>query len=124
MKILMAGAQGIVQDGLKLVLKSTWPECKMFETAKIEKKSNLIAKWGIDLAILEMNMPGNENMEDLVRSITGRTKVIVLAPYDKNSHRTESLQNAGVSEVIFKDTTIEEMQMVLLSMFALGSSLF
>lgn len=123
MRILMSGGDGIVSEGLRLVLKDTWPKCRLIEFEGIGKEGGLTVRQDIDLAILETGMGGSTTLEEAVRSVSERAKVVVLAPYERESIETERLRNAGASRVIFRDTSLEEIRAVLLSIFALGTAI-
>jgi len=117
MKILIADDHQIIRYGLKLVLRSIWARCTVYEANELDKSVSVISNQDLDLIIFDINMPGSENLEDLIRFIPEETKVVIFSAYDKCSQRIESLKRAGAKTFLFKDASVEELKSVFSSMF-------
>lgn len=115
MEILIADDNQIIRYGLKLVLKSVWPEAVLFETENLNEAVNIIIENNIDMVIFDVEMPGNHSLEDLIRFISKDTQVVIFSPYRKDDTRIEGLRLAGATVFLFKDSTIDEMKSVFSS---------
>ncbi|MBC6113112.1 response regulator transcription factor [Pedobacter fastidiosus] len=117
MKILIADDHQIIRYGLKIVLKSIWSRCKVFEADELDKIVSVISSQDLDLVIFHINIPGSENLEDLIRFIPKETIVVIFSAFDKSSDRIESLKKAGAKTFLFKDASVEEIKDIFSSLF-------
>ncbi|WP_179747345.1 response regulator [Pedobacter xixiisoli] len=117
MKALVADDEQIIRFGLKLVLKSLWPDIIVSEAQTLDGVADLISTNDFNLAILDINMPGSSGLENLIEFSLQNTTVIIFSGYEKTSSRIESLKQAGVDEFIFKDASVAEIKVALVSHF-------
>lgn len=113
MRVLIADDEQIIRFGLRLVLKSIWANVTVSEAETLDGVVNLLAVNEYDLVILDIQMPGGERLEDIIRLMLKETKVVIFSGDDKNSPRVQSLKEAGVCQFIFKDASIEEIKVSL-----------
>ncbi|RZK60680.1 MAG: response regulator [Pedobacter sp.] len=117
LKVLIADDERLVRFGLKLVLKSIWPQVEISEAENVDGVVALITKISYDLVILDIQMPGSDGLENLIRFMLVETKVIVFSGYEPTSPRIQSLRDAGVDEFIFKDASVNEIKEKLCKYF-------
>lgn len=117
MKVLIADDEHIIRFGLKLVLKSLWEDAEVDEAEDINQVVNLVAQETYDLVVLDINMPGGNGLENLIRFMPDETKVTIFSSHNKNSTRIRSLREAGVDEFVFKDASILQLKQSLLKCF-------
>ena len=110
MRILIADDEQLIRFGLKLVLRTLWPDVEVSETENVDGVVALLAHSAFDLVILDIQMPGGEGLEDLIRFMLVETRVIVFSGYEPTSPRIQSLRDAGVDEFIFKDASVNEIK--------------
>jgi len=71
-----------------------------------------------DLLILDINMPGSEQLEDFVSQAVKYTKVIIFSEYDKLDPRVENLLKIGADAFLAKSSSQEQVINTLQFLFS------
>lgn len=108
LKILIADDHSIVRLGTSLLLKDEFGEVEIFEASNFEQVISLTSERQFDLILLDINMPGGDNL-DMIPSIQLRNKhvkILVFSSYDESVFAMRYIQ-AGASGYLSKDTEEE-----------------
>lgn len=105
MKILIADDHALFRDGVKLHVENLEPNAQILEASNYnEAISKASSTKDLDLVLLDIGMPGSDwktELEDVMKSIGEKTKVVVLSASENLRDIHEALDK-GVSGYIPK----------------------
>lgn len=112
--ILIADDHAIVRHGMKLLITELFPDALIVQADNLKKISQSIKKGGIDLAILDINMPGGNSTQliDLVKLKQPNAKIIIYSSYDEKLYASRYLQ-AGANAYINKYISPAEFKIAI-----------
>ena len=116
MKILIAYSHQILRYGLKLLLRDIWPKAIFLEAESFTDAVNQISNNNIGLVIFDLNLPGAEQLEELLQFIITETKLMILCDFDKAQPRLLHLQEKGALLIALKKSSIQEIKQTFLDM--------
>ncbi len=108
LRILIADDHSIVRLGTSLLLKDEFGNVEISEAGNFDQVIALLSDHQFDLILLDINMPGGDNL-DMIPSIHLRdknVKILVFSSYDESVFAMRYIQ-AGASGYLGKDTEEE-----------------
>jgi DNA-binding NarL/FixJ family response regulator len=110
MKILIADDHAAVRHGLREILADALPDAQFSEAADGNQVLGLLAKSGVDLLLLDINMPGRNGLDVLqdVKRDYPATPVIIVSVQPEDQYAIRCLR-AGAAAYINKDKATEEL---------------
>lgn len=108
LKILIADDHSIVRLGTSLLLKDEFGAVAIFEAANFDQVIDQISKNQFDLILLDINMPGGDNLEMIssIRLKNKNVKILVFSSYEESVFAMRYI-HAGASGYLGKDTEEE-----------------
>ncbi|WP_207428524.1 response regulator transcription factor [Pedobacter sp. SYSU D00535] len=85
MTILIADDHAIVRHGITLVVKDILPQAMVYEADSFTAAVRALTANAVDLLILDINIPGGNNVEMIehVKTVFPSTKVLMFSGYDE-----------------------------------------
>ncbi|MBX2925235.1 MAG: response regulator transcription factor [Chitinophagaceae bacterium] len=110
-KILIAEDHDIVRVGINFLLKDLFGDVQLTEATTFKELLNQLDKGIYDLLILDINIPGGDNihMVETIRYRSTHIPILVLSSYDEKTHAIRYLK-AGANGYVQKDTRPEEIK--------------
>ncbi|MCC6286246.1 MAG: response regulator transcription factor [Chitinophagaceae bacterium] len=110
-KILIAEDHDIVRVGIHFLLKDLFGDVQLHEATTFKELLNQLDKETYDLLILDINIPGGDNihMVETIRYRTAHVPILVLSSYDERTHAIRYLK-AGTNGYVQKDSKPEEIK--------------
>lgn len=110
MNILLVDDHAIIRFGVRLLLKTEFPRAAIFESESFDAAVKLLSTQPVDLVILDINIPGGNNLRmiDVVRLKQPRVKILLFTAYDEQLFASRYLQ-AGANGYLIKDSPEEEI---------------
>ena len=119
--ILIADDHGVVRYGMMLLLKDLMPWAKISQIGSFNEAIDFIKKAKIDLLILDINLPGGNNIQMLesLNAIQKGIKVLMFSAYEESLYATRYLQ-AGAKGYLHKQTSNNEIKKAIATVFSGG----
>lgn len=119
--ILIADDHGVVRYGMMLLLKDIMPWAKVSQVGSFNEAVDLIKKTEIDLLILDINLPGGNNIQMLesLNAVQKGIKVLMFSAYEESLYATRYLQ-AGAKGYLHKQTSNNEIKKAIATVFSGG----
>lgn len=119
--ILIADDHGVVRYGMMLLLKDLMPWAKISQIGSFNEATDFIKKAKIDLLILDINLPGGNNIQMLetLNAIQKGIKVLMFSAYEESLYATRYLQ-AGAKGYLHKQTSNNEIKKAIATVFSGG----
>jgi two-component system invasion response regulator UvrY len=108
--ILIADDHAIVRYGTLLILKGAFPEIKVSEAENLNEVLDILARETIDMLILDINIPGGNNLQmiDAIKLRQPNVKILVFSGYDEKLYAHRYLQR-GAHGYMMKLSPEEEL---------------
>lgn len=117
-KVLLVDDQGLIRQGLRVLLELE-PDLEIVgEAENGEQAINLVAKFQPDVVLLDIRMPIMDGVA-ATREIQKRfvkTKILVLTTFDDDEYVSAALQN-GAMGYLLKDTPSEELAVAIRAVY-------
>lgn len=119
--ILIADDHGVVRYGMMLLLKDIMPWAKVSQIGSFNEAIDFIKKTKIDLLILDINLPGGNNIQMLesLNAVQKDVKVLMFSAYEESLYATRYLQ-AGAKGYLHKQTSNSEIKKAIATVFSGG----
>jgi two-component system invasion response regulator UvrY len=119
--ILIADDHGVVRYGMMLLLKDLMPWAKVSQIGSFNEAVDFIEKTKIDLLILDINLPGGNNIQMLesLNSVQKGIKVLIFSAYEESLYATRYLQ-VGAKGYLHKQTSNSEIKKAIATIFSGG----
>lgn len=119
--ILIADDHGVVRYGMMLLLKDLMPWTRTSQIGSFNEAIDFIKKTKIDLLILDINLPGGNNIQmlDALNAVQKDIKVLMFSAYDETLYATRYLQ-AGAKGYLHKQTSNDEIKKAITTIFSGG----
>lgn len=115
MNILIADELKVYRLALKSYIHKLWPDAIVYEESSFDAVIKGVFDVAYDLLILDINVPGNSQLEDFVKQAIKYTKVIIFSEYDQgDSLRVKKLIDIGADAFFVKSASQEEVTSTLL----------
>lgn len=120
-EILLADDHGIVRLGTSIVIKEVLPLAKITQAENFDEMINLLGEKKYDLLLLDINMPGGNNIKMIQRilMIQPKIKILVYSSYEETLYALRYLQ-AGASGYLNKNTSKSDLQEAITSIVENG----
>lgn len=108
LKVLIADDHSIVRLGTSLLLKDEYGELEIYEASNFHQVLDLVKIFSFDLILLDINMPGGDNLEMIssILKINSQVKILVFSSYEETVFAMRYIQ-AGAFGYLSKDTDEE-----------------
>jgi len=115
-RLLIAEDHTMARYGTKLLLKELLPNAEINLAINFEQLLQQLTQYSFDLLILDINIPGGDNLQmvDVVRLRQPSVKILIFSAYDEQVYAIRYLQ-AGVNGYIMKDATENAMKEAILT---------
>lgn len=119
--ILIADDHGVVRYGMMLLLKDMMPWAKISQVGSFNEAVDFIKQTRIDLLILDINLPGGNNLQMLesLNAVQKGVKVLIFSAYEESLYATRYLQ-AGAKGYLHKQTANSEIKKAIATVFSGG----
>src|SRR5688500_9926427 len=109
-RVLIADDHAIVRYGTNLLVKEVLPEGIIQEAVTFEQMIQLLDTQPFDLLILDINIPGGNNLQmiDVVRLRQPAVKILIFSGYDEQLFAIRYLQ-AGANGYLMKHSPQSEL---------------
>jgi len=120
-EILIADDHGIVRLGTSIVVKEAVPLSQITQAEDFDEMIHLLSKKKFDLLLLDINMPGGNNikMVEKVLSLLPAIKILVFSSYDESVYALRYLQ-AGACGYLNKNSSNADLKEAVLSVLNNG----
>lgn len=111
MNIILADDHPLFRDGFALLLRQIEPEATVLEACDLDEAMQLAAaNPDIDLALVDLNMPGMDGVAGLERLLRAHSSlpVVVLSAYD-SQESVQAVMRTGAAGFIPKASTTQVM---------------
>ena len=114
LSVLIADDHAIVKYGLSLMLKEMYGDPKCFEAATYNEVYNLLSQKHVDLLILDISMPGGNNIKSVedLKITYPNLKILIFSYYLQNLYADRYFK-AGADGFLHKGTPESEMKKVI-----------
>jgi DNA-binding NarL/FixJ family response regulator len=115
-RVLIAEDHTMVRYGTNIILKDLFPDGKIIQAINFEQVMQYLEEEPLDLLILDINIPGGDNMQmiDVIRLRQPSLKILVFSAYDEQLFAIRYLQ-AGVNGYLMKQASESEMREAILT---------
>jgi DNA-binding NarL/FixJ family response regulator len=114
MKVLVVDDHTLVRHGLASVLKQRLPDAEVREAGGADEAVGLLQEDRVDIALVDVRMPGRDGLE-LLKEIKGSwpdVRVIMLTSYDHSRYVKAALGD-GADGYMLKDATPEDLDQAI-----------
>lgn len=120
-RLLLADDHHIFRQGLNRLLVDHQEMVVVAEAADHESARNAIRNYDIDVAILDLSMPGRGGIDliSFAKSVKPNIRVLVLTMHDEDHFVAQSLR-AGADGYITKEAAADELRQAILRLFQGG----
>lgn len=112
--VLIADDHAIVRFGLGLLLKEVNTQTKCFEATSYEQARDILAEQPVDLLILDIHMPGGDNIKSVedFKVDFPQVKILIFSSYPEKIYAARYIK-AGADGYLHKDATEDSMKKVI-----------
>lgn len=109
-KILIADDHSIVRLGASVVINEKFKNTEIVSATTIEEVYNNLKNSSFDLLLLDINMPGGNNIKVIkeIINLQQDLKILVFSSYDENIYALRYIE-AGAAGYLNKNTAMEEL---------------
>jgi DNA-binding NarL/FixJ family response regulator len=107
--VLLADNHAIVREGLRLILKKTFPGCIVGEAKNAEETLDQVRSRSWDALVLDLSMPGKSGFEILreTKQLLPNLRVLIFSMYPESQFAAQALR-AGADGYVSKDSSRDE----------------
>jgi len=119
--ILITDDHDIVRLGTSIIVKEAYPNARVDQAANFEQARDLLLKKPYHLLILDINMPGGNNIQMIqeVLSIQKDLKILVFSSYEESIYALRYI-HAGAVGYIGKNSSKEELREAITTVLEQG----
>lgn len=116
--VLLADNHAVVRDGLRLILKKTFPGCVVGDAENAEQALDRLRSRAWDALVLDLATPGKSGFEILreTKQLLPNLRVLIFSMYPESQFAARALR-AGADGYVSKDSSRDEfiraMQIIL-----------
>ncbi len=120
-RILIADDHGVVRYGIKLLCKEILPNSEIFQAENFTEVLSILNSEPLDLIILDINIPGGNNIQmlDTIRLKQSKIKILMFSAYDEDIYAVRYIQ-AGANGYLSKDRPGKEIKNAILTILDEG----
>jgi DNA-binding NarL/FixJ family response regulator len=115
-KILIADDHGIVRLGASVIIKETLQKAEIFQAETFDEVLEKINVEDFDLLLLDINMPGGNNIRvvEEILQIRPSIKILIFSSYDESLYALRYIE-AGAVGYLNKTTAMAELSNAILA---------
>lgn len=117
MDILIADDSKEHRLQLKVKLHKQYPDAVIYEASSLYEVVTNVFDVDYDLLILDLDIAGNDQLENFVKQAVKYTKIVISSFYDKNNARLNQLIALGAHAFLPKSAKEDEVASVLSFLF-------
>lgn len=119
--VIIADDHGVVRYGMALLFKELMPWAKISQFGSFNETIDFIKNTKIDLLILDINLPGGNNIQMLeaLNTVQKGIKVLMFSAYEESLYAARYLQ-AGAKGYLHKQTSNSEIKKAITTVFSGG----
>lgn len=110
MKILLADQHETICIGLRSLIYDIWPDAKIMEARDLNEVVKLISSDDINLAIIDISLPGAESLEEFMGFLALEAVIVIFAAGESDVNQVQRLLLAGADQFIPAHTPIAEIR--------------
>lgn len=120
-KILITDDHDIVRLGTSIVVQQAFPNARIDHASNFEEARELLPRKTYDLLILDINMPGGNNIKMIeeVLAIRPEIKILVFSSYEESIYALRYIQ-AGAAGYISKNSSKDELKEAIIRVMEQG----
>ncbi|QBQ40226.1 response regulator transcription factor [Sphingobacterium psychroaquaticum] len=120
-KILIADDHSIVRLGASVIIKENFPTAEVHQAQTYPEVYNLLGKEAFDLILLDINMPGGNNIKVIkeILDVQPNIKILVFSSYDESLYALRYI-TAGACGYLNKNTAMSELNNAISSIMTRG----
>ncbi|MCI0921658.1 response regulator [Sphingobacterium rhinopitheci] len=109
-KILIADDHSIVRLGASIIINEKFKNTEIINATTIEEVYNNLRDSKFDLLLLDINMPGGNNIKVVkeMLDLQSDLKILIFSSYDENIYALRYIE-AGAAGFLNKNTAMEEL---------------
>lgn len=109
-KILIADDHSIVRLGASIIINNKFKNSDIINAITIDEVYENLRKSNFDLLLLDINMPGGNNIKVIkeILALQSDLKILVFSSYDENIYALRYIE-AGAAGYLNKNTAMEEL---------------
>jgi two-component system, NarL family, invasion response regulator UvrY len=110
MRVLIVDDHAVVREGIKQLLKETFPDCSVGEARNAEEASRRTQSQEWDLLILDLSLPDRSGL-DVLKEAKGKlptVPVVVLSMHSEEEFAIRALRG-GASAYVTKDSASDDL---------------
>lgn len=115
--ILIADDHAVVRYGTARIIKELLPEARIEEAENLSRLLAVLEKEAFDLLILDINIPGGNNLQmiDVILLRRPQLRILVFSGYDEQVYALRCLR-AGAQGYLMKDSPENEIRTAVAAM--------
>ena len=119
--ILIADDHGVVRYGIMLLVKDLFPHTEITQVGTFGDALRTVENKLVDLVILDINIPGGNNIQmlEMLAQKQKGIKVLVFSAYDENLYAVRYLQ-AGAKGYLHKQNSDQEIKFAINTVLSRG----
>lgn len=102
---------------VKSCIHRLWPNVTVFEAISVNEVVERIFEQDFDLLILDINIAGNENIEEFISYAVKYTRVVIFSAYDSTDPKIKNLLQIGADAFLPKPVSEQELISILRFLF-------
>jgi len=120
-KVLIGDDHSIVRLGASIIIKENFPDAHIMQAQTYDEVYALLKKETFDLLLLDINMPGGNNIKAIkeITTLQPDVKILVFSSYEENLYALRYI-NAGAAGYVNKNTAMSELQHAVQSIHTRG----
>lgn len=120
-RILIADDHSIVRLGASVIIKEKFKSAEIIEAKAIKEVYEQLSEKAFDLLLLDINMPGGNNIKVIKEILSLQTdlKILVFSSYDENIYALRYIE-AGAVGYLNKNTAMDELSNAIQSILDRG----
>ncbi|RZJ99292.1 MAG: response regulator transcription factor [Flavobacterium sp.] len=114
MNILIADESRLNRLQLKSYIHQIWPIAVVYEESNLDAVIADVFDQNYDLLIIDIAVPGNENIKDFITQAVKYTKVIVFSETNNDEVKIKWINDIGVDAFLWKSASKENILSILM----------
>ena len=118
MNILIGDSSKLYRLKLKSYIHTLWPEAIVYEEGSLDAVVVSVFAIGFDLLLLDINLPGSDDLHDFVRQAVLYTKVVICCEEVEDNPKARGFLAMGTEAFLLKSAKEEDTISTLLFVFS------
>ncbi|HLS94943.1 MAG TPA: response regulator transcription factor [Sphingobacterium sp.] len=120
-RVLIADDHSIVRLGASVIIKECIHDATVLQAQTYDEVYSLVTEEAIDLLLLDINMPGGNNIKVVkeILTVQPQIKILIFSSYEENLYALRYI-NAGACGYLNKNTAMSELKNAIQSILTRG----